>query len=89
MACDGRLRRAELGERVTERFWHIGPHNQLPWPRQVFPRAPGPFIRLARDATGYERELVVGQWGLIPWLRQLMRLTPVEMFDAEPITTPG
>lgn len=31
------------------------------------PRKPGPFIRRARDEAGYERELVVGRWGLIPW----------------------
>lgn len=31
------------------------------------PRKPGPFIRRARDDSGYARELVVGRWGLIPW----------------------
>jgi putative SOS response-associated peptidase YedK len=36
----------------------------------VFPRAPGPFIRRQRDAVGYERELVMGQWGLIPWFAE-------------------
>jgi putative SOS response-associated peptidase YedK len=51
---------------VIERFWRLDRSNPAPWPPQVFPRAPGPFIRRARDATGYERELVVGQWGLIP-----------------------
>ncbi len=45
-----------------------------PWPRIVFPRAPGPFIRRARDVAGYERELVVGQWGLIPWFAKEPKL---------------
>ena len=35
------------------------------WPGGiVVPRKPGPFIRRARDGVGYERELVVGRWGL-------------------------
>jgi putative SOS response-associated peptidase YedK len=33
----------------------------------VAPRKPGPFIRRARDEAGYDREMVVGRWGLIPW----------------------
>jgi len=46
-----------------ERLWHIGAQSPLPpWPRSVFPRAQGPFVRW-RDGR---RELVVGQWGLIP-----------------------
>lgn len=50
-----------------ERFWGL-PRGYQPdlWPREMFPRAPGPFIRRRRNATGYEREMVVGQWGLIP-----------------------
>lgn len=54
-------------EAAIERFWHIGRHNSNDWVRQVFPRSPGPFIRRARHDAGYERELVVGTWGLIPW----------------------
>lgn len=50
-----------------ERFWHVGARNPAPWQREIFPRAPGPFVRRRRDAAGYERELVVRQWGLIPW----------------------
>ncbi|GAA4412340.1 SOS response-associated peptidase [Quisquiliibacterium transsilvanicum] len=47
-----------------ERFFEIGRRNPLPpWPREIFPRAPGPFVRLDRDGR---RELVVGRWGLIP-----------------------
>ena len=50
-----------------ERFWSL-PRGHQPdlWPREIFPRAPGPFIRRGRDAVGYERELIVGRWGLIP-----------------------
>ncbi|MBB1603297.1 SOS response-associated peptidase [Variovorax sp. UMC13] len=50
-----------------ERFWSL-PRGHQPdlWPREMFPRSPGPFIRRRRDATFYERELVVGRWGLIP-----------------------
>lgn len=57
------------------RYWHLGPKN-VPkiWPRAVFPRALGPFIRRARDVAGYERELVVGQWGLIPWFAEKVKL---------------
>lgn len=59
----------------TERFWHLGRDNAPAlWPRAVFPRAPGPFIRRARDVVGYERELVVGQWGLIPWFAKEPKL---------------
>lgn len=58
-----------------ERFWGL-PRAHQPdlWPREVFPRAPGPFIRRRRDAVGYERELVVGQWGLIPWFAKEPKL---------------
>jgi putative SOS response-associated peptidase YedK len=41
--------------------------------REVFPRANGPFIRRAQDAA--ERELVVGQWGLVPWFAKTPKLT--------------
>lgn len=59
----------------TERFWHLGRDNATAlWPRAVFPRAPGPFIRRARNVTGYERELTVGQWGLIPWFAKEPKL---------------
>lgn len=50
----------------VERFWQIQTKGAV-WTRGVFPRSPGPFIRRARHETGYERELVVGTWGLIPW----------------------
>jgi putative SOS response-associated peptidase YedK len=60
-------------EASIERHWHIGLDNQ--WRGSgVFPRAPGPFIRRARDDAGYKRELVVGQWGLIPWFAKEAKL---------------
>ena len=45
-----------------ERLWHVGNRTPLRWPREVFPRYLGPFIRRARDSTEPERELKVGQW---------------------------
>jgi putative SOS response-associated peptidase YedK len=59
------------GEGDIERFWEIGRRSPLRWPDAVFPRAPGPFIR----ATEGNRELVVGQWGLIPWFAKTPKLT--------------
>ena len=58
-----------------EREWAVGRQNPLRWWDQVlFPRGTGPFIRRVRDTSGYERELVVGQWGLIPWFAKEPRL---------------
>jgi putative SOS response-associated peptidase YedK len=49
-----------------ERAWHIG--GRTPWRGgEVFPNYQGPFIRVALDSTEPARELVVGQWSLIPW----------------------
>jgi len=62
----------------AERFWRIhegrGRRPLLP-PINVFPRSQAPFIRRARHETGYERELVVGQWALIPWFAKEPRLS--------------
>ena len=57
-------------EAAIERFWEIGRRNQPKlWESSpVYPRAPGPFIRAANDSN--ERELVIGQWGLIPWFEK-------------------
>lgn len=57
-----------------ERFWHVGARQAALWVRDIFPRAPGPFIRRRRDAAAYERELAVGQWGLIPWFAKEPKL---------------
>jgi putative SOS response-associated peptidase YedK len=60
------------GEAEIERLFHIGRGN--PWTgREVFPRSLGPFVRMVRDST--ERELVVGQWGLVPWFAKTPKLT--------------
>jgi putative SOS response-associated peptidase YedK len=56
-----------------ERYWHVG--ARTPWRgAEVFPRAPGPFIRAQRDATEPQRELVIGQWGLVPWFAKAAKL---------------
>jgi putative SOS response-associated peptidase YedK len=41
---------------------------------EIFPRAPGPFVRRARQATDLERELAIGQWGLVPWFAMSPKL---------------
>ena len=72
-------------EAKVERFWHLDKRKSNPWsgPLSVFPRAPGPFIRSARDGSD-ERELVVGQWGLIPWFSE----TPTPRTrDGKPMST--
>jgi putative SOS response-associated peptidase YedK len=47
-----------------ERFFEIGRSHPLPpWPAEIFPRAPGPFLR---PGPAGQHELVVGRWGLIP-----------------------
>ena len=56
-----------------ERHWHLKPGKT--WPgAELFPRAAGPFIRAARDATEPQRELVIGQWALIPWFAKSPKL---------------
>jgi putative SOS response-associated peptidase YedK len=56
-----------------ERAWHVGARQ--PWRGgEVFPRRLGPFIRRA-DSTEAARELVIGQWGLIPWFAKSAPLT--------------
>ena len=55
-----------------ERYWHIG--GRQPWRGgEIFPRRPGPFIRRMRDSN--EAELIVGQWGLLPWFAKTSVLT--------------
>ncbi|BAL23727.1 SOS response-associated peptidase [Azoarcus sp. KH32C] len=60
-------------EAEMERFWHIGRRNQWPIQLEIFPRALGPFIRPRTAAAEYE--LVVGQWGLIPWFAKTSKLS--------------
>ena len=54
---------------AIERAWHVGRHN--PWrgrddPIDVFPGYQAPFIRRAAEVAEPQRELVTGQWNLIP-----------------------
>ncbi|MDH4417691.1 MAG: SOS response-associated peptidase family protein [Acidovorax sp.] len=44
------------------------------WDKVLFPRGRGTFIRRAPNDPGYSRELVVGQWGLIPWFAKEVKL---------------
>ena len=56
-----------------ERHWHVGRDN--PWRGgEVFPNYQGAFIRAARDSVAYRRELVIGQWSLIPWFAKERKL---------------
>jgi len=55
-----------------EREWHVGARDVPRWPREVFPRTLGPFIRHAPAHDG--RELVVGQWGLVPFFAKAPKL---------------
>lgn len=57
-----------------ERHWQLGARTPSPWSRELFPRYRGPFIRPARHAASPERELVVGQWALVPWFATTARL---------------
>ena len=41
----------------------------------MFPRYQGPVIRAARDSAEPARELVVGQWALVPWFAKTPKLT--------------
>lgn len=56
-----------------ERLWHVGAGDA--WRgAEVYPNYQGPFIRAARDTTEPSRELVVGQWSLIPWFAKERKL---------------
>jgi hypothetical protein len=56
-----------------DRYWHVGARQ--PWrAAEVFPRAPGPFLRADRE-NQLGRELVIGQWGLLPWFAKTPKLT--------------
>lgn len=65
----------EVGD--IERLWHVGAGQ--PWRGgEVFPNYAGGFIRAARDGdgdgAGPARELVFGQWSLVPWFAKERRL---------------
>lgn len=54
------------------RQWDIQDEESflLTWAPSMYPRAPGPFIR----SSSAGRELVVGQWGLIPFFAREAKL---------------
>jgi putative SOS response-associated peptidase YedK len=64
-----------------ERQFQVG--GRQPWRGgEVFPRGQGPFVRSVRaarssdsDGVNSHRELVVGQWGLVPWFAKTPKLT--------------
>lgn len=62
---------------AIERLWDLRGDLSHLWrqKREVFPRSPGPFIRRARNEVVPARELVVGQWGLVPWFAKTPKLT--------------
>lgn len=63
-------------EREIERVWRVG--RDQPgrwWDEVVFPRGRGVFIRRAVNDAAYSRELVAGQWGLIPWFAKAAKLS--------------
>ena len=70
---------------AIERQWQVAPGNRWHGAPEIFPRAPGPFIRAGGDGAddGFDaalvaapgRELVVGQWGLIPWFAKEAKLS--------------
>ena len=57
-----------------ERHFHLD--GRTPWRGgEVFPRGQGPFVRAAHDLPNPHRELIVGQWGLVPWFAKTPKLT--------------
>jgi putative SOS response-associated peptidase YedK len=58
-----------------ERHWHVGARHPVRWAHEVFPGYLAPFIRAARQVDGARTlQLVVGQWGLIPWFAKERKL---------------
>jgi putative SOS response-associated peptidase YedK len=53
-----------------ERHWQLGARNAPAWARDVFPGYRAPFIRAGAGGP----ELVVGQWGLIPFFAKERKL---------------
>lgn len=58
-----------------ERHWRVGARDPQPWARDMFPRYVGPFIRASKHQTEAQRELVRGQWALVPWFAKSPKLT--------------
>jgi len=59
---------------AIERMWHVGPRQPMRWAHDMFPGYQGVFIRAAKEAAAPARELVAGQWGLIPWFAKDRKL---------------
>lgn len=59
------------GYAEIEAFWRLPTGRHTRWPASIYPRSQGPFIRAA---AAQERELVVGQWGLIPHFAKSAKL---------------
>lgn len=59
------------GYAEIEAFWRLPTGRHTRWPASIYPRSQGPFIRAAAEQ---ERELVVGQWGLIPHFAKSAKL---------------
>jgi putative SOS response-associated peptidase YedK len=58
-----------------ERAWLTARRQTPHWASAVVaPRKPGPFIRASKTLE-LGRELVVGQWGLVPWFAKSPKLT--------------
>lgn len=61
-------------EAAIDRAWRID--RRTPWRgrSEIFPGYQAPFIRAAKEETEPQRELVVGQWNLIPWFAKAAKL---------------
>lgn len=59
-------------EAAMERYWSIT--GRTPGQVGAFPPLPGPVHPPRQDDPGYSRELIVGQWGLIPWFAKEPKL---------------
>jgi putative SOS response-associated peptidase YedK len=63
------------GAADLERIWSINKPT-FDWAtRQVFPRGLGSFIRKDEASPDELGQLVVGQWGLVPWFAKTPKLT--------------
>jgi putative SOS response-associated peptidase YedK len=56
-----------------ERLWQLKSNGMPTMQRDVFPRGTGSFVRTAKEPDS-GNELVVGQWGLIPWFAKTPKL---------------
>ena len=70
--------RYEIPSRAqVQRCWGVENETPAPWPLQAFPRSQGPFMRRTSSkhpSCPKGRELVVGQWALIPWFAKAPHL---------------